>query len=179
MYSFTIPKREFWDEENQVFVYTDEYKISIEHSLASVAEWEAKYKKPFLNTERTLSETVDYIRMMSVTTGIPDTAYAYITPDNIRDIEEYMNDSHTATWFAKEDGTSQNREVITAEIIYYWMIAQQVPMECQHWHLQRLITLIRVCSEKNKPQKKMSRHDLIQRNRALNEARRKKLNSRG
>lgn len=178
MFTLTLKGKEFWDETKEEFVVTNDYEITIEHSLVSLSKWESFYKKPFLTTEKTVPETIDYIRFMTLSEGIPEEAYNYITADEIRAVNDYINDSQTATWFSKSDD-APNREIITAEVLYYDMIALQIPMECQYWHLQRLLTLIRVCSEKNKPKKNLPRSKLIERNRALNEARRKKYNTRG
>lgn len=176
----SIPSVERWDEVKQEFVYAKKQNLQLEHSLVSVSKWEAKWQKPFLaKREKTVEETVDYVRCMTITQNVPSEAYENITNDNIEQINQYIEAPMTATWFSENRNVKTNREQITSEIIYYWMIALNIPFECQKWHLNRLLTLIRVCNIKNQPAKKMSRKDVMSRNAALNAARRKKLNSKG
>lgn len=180
MIQITIPSVELWDEENQVFITSKEYTLQLEHSLVSISKWESKWNKVFLSKEdKTYEETIDYIKCMTITQNIPDEAYRYITENNIKQIEEYISAPMTATWFAKEKTTGIPREKVTSELIYYWMISLNIPFECQKWHLNRLLTLIRVCNVKNTPPKKMSKRSLMQRNAALNAARRKQYNTTG
>ena len=179
MFTVEIPEQEYWDNEREIFVYSKSGSITIEHSLVSLSKWESKYHKPFLSSDKTLAETIDYVRFMTISENPDPDLYYHLTRKNIADINAYMNNSMTATWFRDDKNRSPNREIITAELIYYWMIAQQIPMECQYWHLNRLFTLIRVCGEKNKPPKKLSKGDLYRRNSSLNAARKARLNSRG
>lgn len=135
--------------------------------------------KPFLSKEpKTAAETIDYIKCMTITQNINPDVYKGLTSKNIDDINKYIDKPMTATTFSEEN-KSRSREIITSELIYYWMFSMNIPMECQKWHLNRLLTLIRVCNIKNQPPKKMSRREIMNRNAALNAARRKKLNSRG
>lgn len=182
MLKIRIPKREQFNEKTSQFFYYPERDIDLqlEHSLLSVSRWESKWHKPFLNNRDKLSdeELIDYIRCMC-TSSVDDTKiFNYLTNENVKQISDYIGDSMTATTF-RDDGNKRNSEIITSEIIYYWMVSYQIPFECQKWHLNRLITLIRVCSEKNAPKKNMNPKDIIARNRALNKARRAQLNSKG
>ena len=180
MLQITIPSTELWDEENQEFKTTKEYVLQLEHSLVSISKWESKWNKVFLSKEeKTYEETIDYIKCMTITQNIPDEAYRCITKSNVDKIDKYISAPMTATWFSKEKTTGGNREKVTSELIYYWMIALNIPFECQKWHLNRLLTLIRVCNVKNTPPKKMSKRSLMQRNAALNAARRKQYNTTG
>ena len=148
--------------------------------MVSLSKWESKWCKPFLSKqEKTTEETIDYIRCMTLTQNVDPEVYNFLTDDNIRDVNAYIEAPMTATWFSNSNTGKQNREQITAELVYYWMIALNIPFECQKWHLNRLLTLIRVCEVKNSPPKKMSRRELLNRNAALNAARRKQLNSKG
>ena len=180
MLQITIPSTELWDEENNEFKRTKEYVLQLEHSLVSISKWESKWNKVFLSKEeKTYEETIDYIKCMTITQNIPDEAYRYITKSNVDKIDKYISAPMTATWFSNEKPTKGNREQTTSELIYYWMIALNIPFECQKWHLNRLLTLIRVCNVKNTPPKKMSKRSLMQRNAALNAARRKQFNTTG
>lgn len=180
MLQITIPSTELFDEEKQEFRTTKEYVLQLEHSLVSISKWESKWNKVFLSKEeKTYAETIDYIKCMTITQNIPDEAYQYITKDNVDKIEKYISAPMTATWFSKDKPTGGNREQPTSELIYYWMIALNIPFECQKWHLNRLLTLIRVCNIKNTPPKKMSKSALMKRNAALNAARRKQHNTTG
>lgn len=122
---------------------------------------------------------MDYVRCMTITQHVDPLVYQFLTPENFQEINAYIEAPMTATTFSERENKRFNREVVTAEIIYYWMVALNIPFECQKWHLNKLIALVRVCNIKNTPQKKMSRREVTERNRALNEARRKKMHSSG
>ena len=180
MLTITIPSVELWDKSKEEFVYTKEQTLKLEHSLVSLKKWESKWCKPFLTKEKmTVEETIDYIRCMTITQNVDPVVYNFITDENINQVREYIEAPMTATWFAEEKNSKPNREQITAELIYYWMIAFNIPSEYQKWHLNSLLTLIRVCEVKNRPPKKMNKKDIFSRNRALNESRKQKLNTRG
>lgn len=179
MLKITIPGREMFNEKTHEFFYTKEYTLQLEHSLVSVSKWESKWNKPFLGKQaKTIEETIDYIRCMTITQNISPDVYNNLTQENIDEINKYIDAPMTATTFSNNKGKINN-EVITSELIYYWMTALNVPMEAQKWHLNRLLTLIRVCNVKSQPGKKMSKRELMQRNASLNAARRAKLNSKG
>ena len=178
MLLLTIPPIEMFNEKTSEFVYSKETKISLEHSLVSLSKWESRWNKPSLPKDnKTLEETIDYIRCMTITQNVDPEVYFRLTDENINTINKYIESPMTATTFS--DNGHSSREIITSELIYYWMISLNIPMECQKWHLNRLLTLIRVCNIKNAPAKKMSRREIMNRNAALNAARRKKLNSTG
>ena len=182
MLTLQIPPREFFDERKQEFINFEGCSLQMEHSLISLSEWEAKWKKPFLNKpeSRTNEELLDYFRCMTITKNVDPLAFKSLTQEHINTIVNYINDPMTATWFS-EDGKPNKRptEVVTSELIYYCMIAQNMPFECRKWHLNRLLTLIRVCNVKNNPPKKMSKADIARRQRELNEQRKKKLGTKG
>lgn len=174
-----IPSVELYNEETEEFITTEECTLELEHSLISLSKWESKWKKPFISSDnKTTEETIDYIRCMLLDEDKKDNI-KYLTPKDIKKINDYISDPMTATTFYEEDVGSKKKEIITSELIYYWMVASNIPMECQNWHLNRLLTLIRICSIKNTPPKKMSKRDIMSRNKALNEARRKQLHTSG
>ena len=180
MLCITIPAVELWDERNNEFVYTKEQTLQLEHSLVSLSKWESKWCKVFLSKdEKTYEETLDYIKCMTVTRNVDPNVYKYLTNNNIDQVNKYIDAPMTATTFFDDENEKKNKEIITSEIIYYWMITLNIPFECQKWHLNRLLTLIRVCNIKNSPAKKRSKSEIMQRNAALNEARKQKLNTQG
>lgn len=181
MLHIRVPAREFFDEEKLVFVKLDEYDLQLEHSLVSLAKWESKWCKPFLTkTEKTPEETYDYIRCMTVNQNmIHCVAYNLLPANVVSDILDYINLPMTATTFPNNKDKPTNKEIITAEIIYYWMITFNIPVEFQKWHLNRLLTLINVCSIKNQPPKKGNKKELLARQKALNAERRAKYNTSG
>jgi len=181
MLRITIPVgAEQWNEAKQEFIYPKEQTLQLEHSLVSLSKWESKWCKPFLTKqEKTLEETLDYVKCMTLTSNVNPDVYNYLTVSCIDQINQYIDAPMTATTFSEDKVTRSNREQVTAEIIYYWMIALNIPFECQKWHLNRLLTLIRVCNIKNSPPKKRSRREIMSRNTALNAARRKQLHTRG
>lgn len=180
MLQITIPAVELWDERKQEFVTTKEQTLQLEHSLVSLSKWESKWCKAFLTKQgKTFEETLDYIKCMTITQNVDPEVYNHLTNENIEEINKYIEAPMTATYFSDDKTAKSSREQITAELIYYWMIALNIPFECQKWHLNRLLTLIKVCSIKNQPPKKRSRKEIMSRNAALNAARRKQLNTRG
>lgn len=171
---------EGWDDVKQEFIEPKTQILQLEHSLVSLSKWESKWKVPFYSKkEMTAEETLDYIKCMTLTKNVEPDVYDHLTRENIDEIMKYIGDPMTATTFSNEDNKANNREIITSELIYYWMIASNIPFECQKWHLNRLITLIRVCGIKNTPPKKRSRREIMSRNAALNAARRKQYNTKG
>ena len=180
MLRITIPAIELWDENKEEFINTKEQTLQLEHSLVSLSKWESKWNKPFLSKDtKTEEEELDYIKCMTITQNVDPNVYKFI-PLNIREeIKEYINAPMTATWFSEDKNTKSNSEQITSELIYYWMVAQNIPFECEKWHLNRLITLIKICNIKSQPPKKMGKKAIMSRNAALNAARRKQLNTKG
>lgn len=186
MLVITIPATkpvELWDEVKQEFVLTEgtkEQTLQLEHSLVSLSKWESKWCRSFLSKPpATTEETIDYIKCMTLTKNVNPNAYANLTTENIEQIKEYINAPMTATTFSDNKKGGRNNEIVTSELIYYWMISLQIPFECQKWHINRLLTLIRVCNVKNQPPKKRSKREIMSRNAALNAARRQQLNTNG
>ena len=179
MLQITIPSTEAWDSKKEEFVKLKEQTLQLEHSLVSISKWESKWCKPFLGkNEKTYEETMDYIKCMTITQNVKDETYSHLTTDNIERINKYIGEPMTATTFSNTS-TGSTKETVTSELLYYWMIANNIPMECQKWHLNRLITLIRICNVKNTPPKKMNKREIANRYASLNAARRKKFNSKG
>lgn len=169
---------DLWDERNQQFLSIKETTIQLEHSLLSISKWESKWNKSFINTkDKTEDELIDYIKCMTITKNVDPNIYVCLTAENVQEIVNYINAPMTATTI--RDTGKSNHEIVTSELIYYWMISLNIPVKFEKWHLNRLITLIRVCSIKNQPAKKMSRGEIMQRNAALNAARKKRWNTKG
>lgn len=173
-----IPEREYYDEANSQFIKLSECRLTLEHSLVSISKWEMKWRKPFLSKDdKTAEEFLDYVRCMTINQNVDPNVYYAIPTDIMGKITEYIGDTPTATWF-NNTHDKPNREIITSELIYYMMVAYQIPFECQKWHLGRLLTLIRICDIKNSP-KKMNKREILAQNRALNAARRNKMGTKG
>lgn len=173
MLTIEIPLAEGLDEKTREFVVVESVKLEMEHSLASLSKWEAKFEKPFLTTEnKTSDELLEYIKMMTLTENVPGGVFLRLSQDNVQEIDNYIGRKMTATWFNEAPGKKPNPEIITAEVIYYWMFSAGIPLECENWHINRLFTLIKVFSEKNKPQKKMPKSEIASQYRSLNQQRR-------
>ena len=183
MLHLVIPKQELWDPIREKFVSIEGAEFDLEHSLFSVSKWESKWHTPFHDDrkKKTAEQNIDYVRCMCVTEGIEPKVFNYLSEKNVKDIIDYIGDSNTATWFNEGQNKKTGRkEIITAEIIYYWMTVYNVPESYQMWHLNKLMTLLRVCAEKNNPDKKKTNSgQLAAQRRALVAARRKKYNTRG
>lgn len=181
MLQITIPAEEGWDETKEEFVVIlKEQTLHLEHSLVSLSKWESKWHKSFFSKEKkSHEEVIDYVRCMTLDKNVDASVYERLTNDNVDEINKYINDPMTATTFSEDRNTKGSRQRITSELIYYWMISLNIPYECRKWHLNRLLTLIRVCNTMNQPPKKMSRRQIMSRNAALNAARRNQLNTKG
>lgn len=173
MLVLTVEEKEFYDEAFGKFVYSPRTTLELEHSLRSLSKWESKWHTAFLGkSEKTLSQILDYVRCMTIKpSSVDDLVYSALTEENFQTINSYINDKMSATTF-NADNQRPSNEIYTSELIYYWMIAFSIPFECQNWHLNRLLTLIRICSIKAQPPKKMSKNEVMTRQRALNAQRR-------
>lgn len=180
MLQITIPAVELFDENTNEFVSTKEQTLQLEHSLVSLDKWESKWCKPFLSKQdKTPEELLDYVKCMTTTQNVDPNVYRFLTDDNLRQINSYIEAPMTATTFSDDKNGKKSREVVTAELIYFWMISLNIPFECRKWHLNKLLTLVKVCNIKNQPPKKMSKKELMSRNAALNAVRRKQYNTNG
>lgn len=180
MLKITVKGRDFYDEETEEFVSSKDTVLHLEHSLISLAKWESKWHKPFLSTDnKTEEEMLDYIRCMTITQNVDDKVYLGLSAENIYEIKTYMEDTMTATWFNDRHNPKTRQKSVTAELIYYWMFSLGIPIELEKWHLNRLLTLIRVCNIENAPKKKMKKGDIYKQNTALNQARRQMMGTSG
>lgn len=180
MLEIELPGGELYDEIKEEFIELKRKTIQLEHSLISISKWESKWKKPFLdeNLKLTTEQFIDYILCMCVTKNVSEFDLKYLSNDTMDKISEYMKELRTATWFNEND-KRVSHDVVTSEILYYQMFKLGIPIECEKWHLSRLITLIRIYSAKDSNTKKMSRKEVMAHNRALNEARKKKYGTKG
>ena len=179
MFEIVIPGTEMFDSELEEFFTIDDIVLKLEHSLVSLSKWESIHEKPFLSKEeKTEEEILSYVECMVLDGNPPEGWIERLQESNLETIRVHIEAKQTATWFS-DTNSAPSREIITAEIIYYWMISMQVPMECENWHLNRLFTLLRVISNKNSPAKKMSRSEIAARNRELNAQRRAQLGTKG
>lgn len=183
MLTIRIPGEEYYDDSSWTFVRNKETTLQLEHSLVSLAKWESIHNKPFLHTDKlTRQETLDYIRCMTITQNTDPAVYDRIPQTTLDQIRQYMDKRATATTFSRiADGGSGGAkpQIVTAEIIYYWMFTFGIPMECQKWHLNRLMDQIKVCSIRSGPGKKMPKHEAARQQRELNAARKRKHGTRG
>jgi len=180
MLYLNLPDVEEWDEKTEQFLIVKGTTLQLEHSLVSISKWESKWHKAFLTrTEKTPEETIDYVKCMTLTQNVDPAIYDYIALHCMGKIYEYVEEPMTATTFYNDKNDKKSRDVVTAELIYYWMIALEIPVDFQKWHINRLLTLVRVCNLKNKKPQKMSKGDIMRRNSALNAARKAKLGTSG
>lgn len=180
MLYITLPEQEMFDDKKLEFFKVKAQTLQMEHSLVSLSKWESKWCKAFFSKEeKTFEETLDYIKCMTLTQNVQPEVYLRLTKSDIAKINAYIEAPMTATTFSQIQKGKSSSEMVTSELIYYWMITLNIPFECQKWHLNRLMTLIRVCETKSQPPKKMSRKDIYNQNAALNAARKQRLNTRG
>ena len=181
-----LTEQEFWDSKNEKFVYRKPHKaydLKLEHSLISIHKWEQKWHIPFIKEKHskeklTAEQTIDYIKCMTLNPDVPDSVYDDLTAEDINAISAYMENPMTATVVKDQPGQNKARRV-TAELIYCWMIQLNIPQSFEKWHINSLMQLIAVCNAENTPAKKMSKNEIIERNRALNEARKAKYHTKG
>lgn len=175
----TVPARDYFNEETSEIITYPECILRLEHSLLSISLWESIWHIPFFDSEKTNEQTISYIKCMTLNKNVEDNVYERLTMENIKAINDYISNPMTATTISNSKNAKRVSERVTSELIYYWMTVYNVPVEFEKWHINRLIMLLRVCSEKQAPSKKMSRREIMEQNRALNAARRAKMNSKG
>lgn len=180
MLTITVCLTEGFDEQTNTFVEWETVVLNLEHSLVSLSKWESSFEKPFLGKgEKSVEETLGYIEAMCLTPEIPPEVFQKLSQQNFDDINAYISKKMSASWVNEQGPQRANRQVVTSELIYYWMSQLGIPIECETWHLNRLLMLIKISNEMNKPAKKMSRRDIAQRNTALNAQRKAALGTRG
>lgn len=168
MLTITVPGLETFNNDTQMFSKSEDVVLQLEHSLVSLSKWESTWNKPFLGKEeKTTEQVIDYIRLMTLNPVDDLLVYARLSAENYKAINEYINAKQTATWFRENPNQRPNREIITAEIIYFWMVTYNIPREYEEWHLNRLFTLVKVINQKNQPAKKGGAPSAAQRS-ALN-----------
>lgn len=174
-----VPQTEVFDSKTETFNYLPETVLKLEHSLISLSKWESRWHKPYLKPDpnRSVAETMDYIRCMSLT-SIDLQTVSRLSSKDYETIQAYVNEQSTATT-VKHVGGKKNTQTVTSELIYAWMTELRIPWEAQKWHLSRLMTLIDVMNERQKPQQKMSKAQTAKQNAAINAARRARYNTRG
>lgn len=180
MLYLTIPKQELYNEETNTFEYIDEQHITLEHSLLAISKWESITLKPYMSTQnKTTEELLLYFKCMVI--DQPLSQFTIFNDPNIqKQIITYIESPATAT-IIHDKKKSHGKEKITSDIIYTWMIELSIPFECQIWHLNRLMTLIRLVNNTksaNGKKKKINKNTLEERNR-MNAERKKKYNTKG
>lgn len=181
MLTVVVPACELWDSAKQEFTPFGGETLYLEHSLVSISKWEAETNKPFLSRDKkTEADVRNYARCMTINKNVAENTYAMLTPQNLKAIAEYIDAPMSAVRFKKNTNEGPpSRETITSELIYYWMVALNIPFSCEKWHLNRLMNLIRICNIKNKPAKKRSSSELLRERSALNAQRKAKLHTSG
>ena len=188
MLEILIPKSQIInDETGEIYTAEKDWHLTLEHSLLSVQKWESKWHVAFLNRgTRTFEQTIDYLRCMSLTPNVPDEVFYCIPKAELERVLKYVEDPMTATRVNDESpgqtvyGRKMGKEVVTAEVIYYWMISMNIPFEYRKWHLNQLLTLIRVINAKNQPKKKKrSMRSVLEEYRSINEANKARFHTEG
>ena len=180
MLTIVVGDTELYDENLEKFIPHGDFVLELEHSLVSLSKWEQIYEKPFLGKgEKSTEEVLGYVKAMTLTPEVPEEVFSKLSEANLEAINAYLDAKMSATWFNDGPGAPSSKDVVTSELIYYWMITFQIPFECERWHLNRLFTLIRVCNVKQAKPKKMSRAEVAARNRELNAQRRAQLGTKG
>lgn len=180
MLTIVVPGQELFNNKTQKFIKTEDVKLRMEHSLVAISKWESKWHKPFLtSTGRSGEEVTDYFRMMCIEEDVDSSVLDRMTEENIRQIQDHIENSMTATTFSNLPDSPGRREIVTAEIVYYWMISMQIPLDRENWHFGKLIALIKTINAKNAPKKKMNTKDALAQQRELNAQRRAASQSNG
>lgn len=180
MLKLIVPGDEFFNEETEEFTTQGDFELELEHSLISLSKWESKHQKPFLaSSDKTPEEILSYIECMILTPIYPEGLIQRFGNIQFSQVNEYIESKESATTFGDMPERKGRGEVITSELIYYWMVAFTIPFECETWHLNRLFALIRICNLKNSKPQKMSKSEIAARNRELNAQRRAQYNTRG
>lgn len=179
MLKLTIEPQEFFNEATEEFIHVDGQVVCLEHSLISLSKWESKFGKPFLSSQKTIEETLFYIECMLISPGDSSVDLRGLSPEQIDEIKTYVDSPQSATTFGVMPERKGRGEIVTSELIYYWMIAFTIPFECESWHLNRLFALIRICNIKQSKPKHMGKAEARAERARMNAERRQKWNTKG
>lgn len=180
MLTITVGADKAFNDDTQTFMSVGGFELQLEHSLVSLSKWESLHETPFLEKKsKTPEQILSYIEAMLVTENPPEDFLQQLSEDNLAEIQAYIDKKMTATFFSEIQPETRNQEIITSELVYYWLTVFNIPFECETWHLNRLFTLIRIASLKQSKPKKMSRAAMAQRNRELNAQRKAQLGTKG
>lgn len=186
MLNLKVPAQEIFNEKTQTFEKSKEFTLTLEHSLVSISKWEAKWHKPFLDdkNKKTNEELMDYIKCMTITQNVDPNIYNLLPQHKelMTQINNYIADTMTATTFASNRSPQvkgRKTQKMTSELIYYWMVNYNIPFDCQKWHINRLLTLIRICNIYGDSGKKMSKKEIFAQNKSLNALRKSRLGTQG
>lgn len=182
MLQITVPKTEIFNENTNQFLWIPETTIQMEHSLVSLSKWEEKHHKAYLDPklQHSATEILDYFKCMTITKNVKDSVFLALSQRNIEEISSYINDPMTATTFNEMATTKKHSsKFITSEYLYFCMFSLGVPIECEKWHINRLMTLLKIFEEENKPQKKRSEAETLNYYAKLNAERKRKWHTKG
>lgn len=180
MLTLIVKGKEFFNEETSEFIDSPEVVVELEHSLVSLSKWESIFQKPFLTKDsKTQTELLAYIKIMILTKDYPEDLIESLTKENFLAIQNYIDSPESATTFGKLPEQKGRGEVITSELIYFWLVTFNIPFEVETWHLNRLLALVRICNIKNQKPKKVKKDEAARQYRELNEKRRAQYGTRG
>lgn len=179
---------ELFDEETNTFLHPVGKKLHLEHSLLSISKWEAEWEIPFLNTDKTSEQSLSYIKCCVLDDDFDELLLNTLSDKNILDFNAYLSKGMTAKKIIDlRSSLSQKRKsrrpasqkALTSEDIYYSMIQFHVWKECEEWPLQRLLSLLQLCSLKSNSTGEMSKSDQAKFYREENARRKAKYHTNG
>lgn len=167
-----IPETELWDETREVFVHVKEQTLTLEYSLVNVSKWESRWQKIFLSPEeKTEEQKRDFVYCMICNENTdPNVIYAF-TEEDFKKVDRYISTSQSAAIIPEEKTNEpKSNELLSTDLIYYYLAQMQVPyIPTQDWHLSRVMSLIRIGSFKNKPEKKLNKQEAVAQVESINE----------
>lgn len=180
MITIHFEEMEYYDEQLNRFYTLPPKVVNFEYSLAAVAEWEAIWKIPLLNTELGVDSDM-FLSLAMCMSDDRELLEYYLDDTEKAELHKYLSDSQTATTInSSQNGNTTGRgKVYTAEEIYALMFMNGIPIEWESRNLNRLLVILRIISIYQNPPKKMSQQDVMKQNARLNRERKNKYKTKG
>lgn len=160
MLRIEVNRIELFDEEASKLIDYPHTILTLAHSLLTISKWESITNKPFMVPKalerkypKTPQDLILYMDCMVVGNS-PKYSGTVLWHLHRQTVFDYMASPQSATVIRDHAPSNRSGKFITSEEIYLWMINYGIPFEAERWHINRLLTLIKMRSIQENPKKR-------------------------